>query len=114
MSGAPEPVFNEPWHAQVFALTVHLHEAGHFDWPDWARRFGATLERHGLHKDLDGGDDYFTAWIETLEALLAGLDLAQADQVAAVKADWEAAYLGTPHGEPVTLAGYSSTSSTSD
>ena len=27
---APEPVFAEPWHAQVFAVTVALNEAGSF------------------------------------------------------------------------------------
>ena len=54
---APEPVFAEPWHAQVFAVTVALNEAGRFDWPDWAKEFGATLARHGVGRDLDGGDD---------------------------------------------------------
>ena len=62
----PEPVFEEPWHAQVFALTVHLNEAGHFDWPDWAARFGQTLAQHGLDRDLNGGADYFDAWFERL------------------------------------------------
>ncbi len=33
---APEPVFAEPWHAQVFAVTVALNEAGRFAWSEWA------------------------------------------------------------------------------
>jgi len=103
MIGAPEPVFSEPWHAQVFALTVHLNEAGHFDWPDWAARFSATLKAHGLTRELDGGDDYFNAWLETLEALLAEQGKAMPRQVEQVRADWEAAYLGTPHGAVVRL-----------
>ena len=100
---APEPVFSEPWHAQVFALTVHLNEAGHFDWPDWAARFSTTLKAHGLTKELDGGDDYFHAWLETLERLLADQGKVSADQVAQTRTAWEAAYLGTPHGEAVRL-----------
>lgn len=103
MTEAPTPVFGAPWHAQVFALTVHLNEAGHFDWPDWAARFGATLKRHGLAKDLDGGDDYFGAWLETLEAMLATLDLTDGDEAEMVRAAWEKAYLTTPHGAPVRL-----------
>ena len=99
----PEPVFAEPWHAQVFALTVHLNEAGHFDWPDWAARFSAGLAAHGLDRDLDGGDDYFTVWLETLEALLAETSLAPPGAVEEVRAAWEAAYLATPHGQPVRL-----------
>lgn len=99
----PEPVFEAPWHAQVFALTVHLHAAGHFDWPGWAERFGAVLARHGLSRDLNGGDDYFAAWLEALEALLAELAVASPDDVEALRSAWEAAYLRTPHGAPVTL-----------
>lgn len=104
MSRAPDPVFTEPWHAQVFALTVHLNEAGHFNWSDWAIRFGATLKRHGVHKELDGGDDYFMAWLETLEHFLASMRMADAQDLASVKAAWESAYLSTPHGKPVSLA----------
>ena len=97
------PTFQEPWHAQLFALTVHLNEAGRFAWPDWAARFSATLKAHGVAKDLDGGDDYFTAWLETLEVLLAEKGWAEAAQVAKMRDAWEQAYLRTPHGAPVHL-----------
>ncbi|MCV6586114.1 MAG: nitrile hydratase accessory protein [Marinibacterium sp.] len=100
---APEPVFAEPWHAQLFALTVHLNESGLFGWPDWAARFGAVLARHGLGRDLDGGDDYFNAWLETLETLLAEQGMAAQADVARLRAAWEQAYLSTPHGAPVHL-----------
>ncbi|MBM1634158.1 nitrile hydratase accessory protein [Sulfitobacter mediterraneus] len=101
---APEPAFEAPWHAQVFALTVHLNEAGHFAWADWAERFGATLARHGLDKELNGGEDYFTAWLETLEGYLAEIGMAAPADVADLRNAWEAAYLSTPHGAPVHLA----------
>ncbi len=99
----PDPVFEEPWHAQVFALTVHLNETGLFAWPDWAARFGATLARHGLSKELNGGSDYFAAWLETLEGLLADRDVADPTTVETLRAAWEEAYLSTPHGQPVHL-----------
>jgi len=105
MTSAPDPAFEAPWHAQVFALTVHLNEAGHFVWSDWASRFGATLARHGLSKELNGGEDYFAAWLETLETYLAELGMADPAAVAALRSAWEAAYLRTPHGEPVRLPG---------
>lgn len=100
---APEPAFEAPWHAQVFALTVYLNEAGHFAWSEWATRFGATLARHGVARDLNGGDDYFAAWLETLETYLTELGMAQPDLINALRDKWEAAYLRTPHGAPVTL-----------
>lgn len=104
---APEPVFSEPWHAQVFALTVHLNETGHFGWKDWVARFSATLAAHGLNKELDGGDDYFMAWLETLEGMLADQGQATPDQVEDMRTAWRDAYLRTPHGDPVRLQTYS-------
>ena len=103
MSATPEPAFSEPWHAQVFALTVYLNEAGHFDWPEWAARFSTTLKAHGLTRDLDGGEDYFNAWLETLERLLGDLGQTNPDQIEQMRKAWEAAYLATPHGEVVRL-----------
>ncbi|MEM6372448.1 MAG: nitrile hydratase accessory protein [Pseudomonadota bacterium] len=99
----PEPAFEAPWHAQLFALTVHLNERGVFAWPDWAERFGATLKVHGLHRDLNGGDDYFMAWLETLEAVLSDAGVADANTLRDLRAAWRDAYLSTPHGAPVTL-----------
>ena len=100
---APEPVFEAPWHAQVFALTVHLHERGAFNWTGWTEAFGATLKRHGLARALNGGDDYFCAWLETLEGFLEESGAAGRVEVDALRTAWEAAYLNTPHGEPVRL-----------
>ena len=100
---APEPVFTQPWHAQVFALTVHLNETGHFDWPVWAARFSETLARHGLEKELDGGEDYFNAWLETLETFLTEIGQADPAEVERLRGAWEQAYLSTPHGDPVHL-----------
>lgn len=103
MNARPEPVFAQPWHAQLFALTVHLHEQGRFAWPDWAARFGATLAAQGLDRDLDGGDDYFNAWLDTLEALLAEDGAAAPEEAADLREAWRRAYLTTPHGAPVSL-----------
>jgi hypothetical protein len=64
---------------------------------------GAALRSHGLNRDLDGGDDYFAAWLDALEGLLAEQGLAEEETIAALTADWRAAYLSTPHGQPVHL-----------
>ncbi|MEC8042567.1 MAG: nitrile hydratase accessory protein [Pseudomonadota bacterium] len=101
---APDPVFEQPWHAQVFALTVGLNEAGHFGWADWVKRFSTTLKEHGHDRALNGGEDYFAAWLETLESYLAEIGAASSAQVEHTRARWEEAYLTTPHGAPVKLA----------
>lgn len=100
----PEPAFSEPWHAQVFALTVHLNETGRFAWADWAQAFSETLARHGLSKALDGGDDYFGAWLETLEQFTLRDGIAAAQDLQDLKSAWTQAYLATPHGAPVRLS----------
>ncbi|MGH1457750.1 MAG: nitrile hydratase accessory protein [Paracoccaceae bacterium] len=99
-----EPPFSEPWHAQIFALTLTLSEAGLFTWAAWTDAFGATLKRHGAGRALDGSADYYAAWLETLEAVLETCGHVGAKERAQIKAAWEAAYLATPHGQPVHLA----------
>ncbi len=99
-----EPAFSEPWHALAFALTVHLSERGAFTWPEWADVFGTALaDRRGDHGPLDGGSDYWAAWLVALERLLSDRDLAAAGDVQRMRDAWEAAYLATPHGAQVTL-----------
>lgn len=105
VTDAPEPAFEAPWHAQLFALTVHLGDSGLFTWPEWAARFSGTLRRHGLNRDLNGGDDYFLAWLDTLETLMAELGQAGATERETMRRAWERAYLTTPHGLPVRLGG---------
>ena len=46
MDQTQTPVFEEPWHAQVFAITVALNEAGIFQWTDWAHQFSTTLKHN--------------------------------------------------------------------
>jgi nitrile hydratase accessory protein len=97
------PAFAEPWHAQLFALTVHLNEQGRFTWPDWATCFGAELKARGHARELDGGDDYFEAWLAALETFLIQRGLAETETLASLKTAWQSAYLTTPHGQPVHL-----------
>jgi len=100
----PEPVFEAPWHAQLFALTVHLHDQGYFSWPDWTMHFGITLKKHGLAAELNGGDDYFNAWLDSLESLLCDAGHGDAAVLADLAEAWRSAYLRTPHGRPVILS----------
>ena len=104
----PEKVFDAPWHAEVFALAVHLNEGGYFDWPEWAGRFGENLAaaktaKIGVVEGLDGSDDYYEIWLQTLIELMQEKGLVDAKMLASIKAQWREAYLTTPHGKPVHL-----------
>ena len=105
---SPEKVFDAPWHAEVFALAVHLNEGGYFDWPEWAGRFGENLAaaktvKIGVGEGLDGSDDYYQIWLQTLIELMQEKGLVDAKMLASIKAQWREAYLTTPHGKPVHL-----------
>ena len=104
----PEKVFDAPWHAEVFALAVHLNEGGYFDWSEWAGRFGENLAaaktvKIGVGEGLDGSDDYYQIWLQTLIELMQEKGLVDAKMLASIKAQWREAYLTTPHGKPVHL-----------
>ena len=103
MLKAPQPFFEHPWHAQLFALSVALHAQGLFSWPDWTNRFGNRLKRNSAERELNGGDDYFITWLETLEELLVEREPETQQQLSAIRNAWKEAYLCTPHGSPVTI-----------
>ena len=105
---SPKKAFDAPWHAEVFALAVHLNEGGYFDWPEWAGRFGENLAaaktaKIGVVEGLDGSDDYYQIWLQTLTELMQEKGLVDAKMLASIKAQWREAYLTTPHGRPVHL-----------
>lgn len=97
---AEGPVFEAPWQAQAFALTVQLHAEGAFTWPEWAQALSEELKAAGPDDD---GSRYYEHWLAALERLVAAKRLANPDALCERKRAWEAAYLRTPHGKPVTL-----------
>lgn len=94
----PERPFDQPWQAQAFALTVALHRAGLFTWPDWAQALGAEL-RGGA----PDGADYWDRWLVALERLVAARTGTPPAQLAALADRWQRAARATPHGTPITL-----------
>ena len=97
------PVFAEPWQAQAFALTVQLHEAGHFSWSEWVATLSREIAKGG---SADAGAPetvYYLHWLAALEKLVAEKGLASAAALAKRKAEWHEAYVATAHGQPVVL-----------
>lgn len=94
----PERPFAEPWQAQAFALTVALHRAGLFSWPDWAQALGAELR----HSAADGSD-YWDRWLAALEHLVAQRTNTAPAELTDLAARWQTAARATPHGQPITL-----------
>jgi nitrile hydratase accessory protein len=97
------PVFREPWQAQVFAMVVRLHEAGHFTWTEWAQALAEQIQRAQAAGDPDLGDTYYHHWLAAFERLVAAKGLVSAGELADRKAAWAEAARTTPHGRPIEL-----------
>lgn len=93
-----EQVFAAPWQAQVFAMTVALHEKGLFTWPEWAQALG----RHVALGAADGSD-YYERWADALAELLERQGIATASDIAHCIQAWHDAAARTPHGTPIEL-----------
>jgi nitrile hydratase accessory protein len=96
-----EPIFEEPWQAQAFALTVTVHQRGLFTWDEWAT---CLSEEIAADKASDGpvdGSNYYALWLATLERLVDEKGAASGDELVALKDAWRENYIATPHGQPV-------------
>ncbi len=97
-------VFQNPWHSQLFAITVQLSEKGNFNWKEFVEVLGEHLKKQrSLTKNLDGSNDYFYCWLQALEEILIIKQISNQDTLMFLKEDWTQAYMSTPHGKPVKI-----------
>ena len=62
-------VFSAPWHCELFALTISLHEKKVFDWALWTAVLGNKLKDKSVSME-DDLDYYYGSWLEALEELI--------------------------------------------
>ena len=93
-----EPVFEEPWQAQVFAMTVKLHERGVFSWQEWADALSAELK---LQEDT--GKQYYHHWLRALEKMAFEKGITEPQALIQREHEWHLAAARTPHGDPIEL-----------
>ena len=75
------PVFEEPWQAQAFALTVKLHEARQFSWSEWAEIFGGEIASDTSAGNGIGNTAYYLCWLSALEKIVAQKELLTPEQL---------------------------------
>jgi nitrile hydratase accessory protein len=97
------PVFRAPWEAQAFAITVKLHEAGHFTWREWADRLAAELAAAAARGEPDDGTRYYEHWLAALETLVADKRIVGHAELDHRADAWSRAARATPHGQPIEL-----------
>lgn len=100
-----DPHFFAPWQAKAFALTVHLHDRGHFSWDDWVKVFSARIGDARALPDAatpeDHATDYYLSWLAALEDIVTRTGMAEAETIREMAETWRRAALATPHGTPI-------------
>jgi nitrile hydratase accessory protein len=95
------PVFNEPWEARAFAMTVRLHERGLFTWPEWAAALADEIAAANVEPGAERS--YYRHWLQALESLVERTGAGSPEELARYSRAWQRAALRTPHGRPVEL-----------
>ena len=67
-------VFSAPWHCELFALTISLHEKKVFDWALWTAALGNKLNDKPASVE-DDLDYYYGSWLEALEELILSKEM---------------------------------------
>jgi nitrile hydratase accessory protein len=99
------PVFAEPWHAEVLAVAYALTAIELFSAPEWAECLGSALEDARRNGEPDTAETYYHSALLALEQLIAERAPEIGTRLEARVEEWRSAYLDTPHGKPVELAG---------
>lgn len=95
-----EPVFDAPWQAQAFAMTLALYEKGVFTWPEWAAMLSREIADGGHG---DSNDGYYAAWLAALERIVAQKGVADFGELQDRREAWRRVAEATPHGMPIEL-----------
>jgi nitrile hydratase accessory protein len=97
------PVFDAPWQAQAFAMTLALHERGLFTWPEWAQALGRQVAAAPAQPGEDAGDAYYRQWLGALEEMVAAKGASSPGELQRYQHAWDHAADRTPHGQPIEL-----------
>src|SRR5262245_22563550 len=66
-----ELVFDTPWEARLFGLTMALHEAGFFEWEEFRQKLIAEIAHWEHHHQGSGTPwSYYERWLAAFEQLL--------------------------------------------
>lgn len=100
-----EPIFRQPWEAEVFAITLSLHEQGLFSWKEWSKALAHTTKRANEPTFIDTEDSYYKRWLDTLENLIISKQIANRERLHALFVAWRNAAHSTPHGQSIEIEG---------
>jgi nitrile hydratase accessory protein len=97
------PVFQAPWEAQAFAMTLALYERGVFTWQEWAHALSEAIRDAQAAGDPDHGDTYYAHWLSALERISTEKGCTSEERLRQRRVEWDEAAHRTPHGQPIEL-----------
>jgi nitrile hydratase accessory protein len=104
MNSGGDRIFNAPWEAQAFAITVALHDRGAFSWTEWAQTLGEVIAEVKQRGEADTGEHYYRHWLSALERIVARKQLLGDALLERRRHEWQEAARRTPHGQPIVLS----------
>ncbi len=102
-SDADGPVFDAPWQAQAFAMTLSLYERGVFTWQEWASALSEQIRSAEHPQDSDPAELYYLQWLSALETLVSTKGVSSALELGRYQRAWHKAAERTAHGAPIVL-----------
>jgi nitrile hydratase accessory protein len=73
--------FREPWEVRTLGLVVGLHEAGHFEWPEFQAALAKTIaEWERMPEGERRPWSYYACWQQAAERLVTGKQFLTTDE----------------------------------
>ncbi|MBI2802346.1 MAG: nitrile hydratase accessory protein [Gammaproteobacteria bacterium] len=86
-------VFAAPWEAKAFALVVHLHQRGAFEWSAWVKALAAEI---AADKTRGAATPYYQLWLTAAESLMTSQALIDGERLNTTRATLRAAQTSAP------------------
>lgn len=77
-------VFAAPWEAKAFALVIHLHQQGCFEWGEWVTALATEIAADRSHAQETA---YYQLWLTAAEKLMAKRGIIDPVRLAATRAE---------------------------
>ena len=81
LTDCPHRHFDEPWHLQLYAITIALLEKRIIDWKEWSDWLYAELAEQASIAAVDEEEDYYNCWRAALEKILRDRQLLSSSDI---------------------------------
>jgi nitrile hydratase accessory protein len=98
-----EPVFQDSWEAEAFAMGNILVKEGLITSRQWMDLMAGAIQSAHASGDPDQGDTYYHHWCTALESFCFQMKWVSPDAYDSLVDRWAQAIAKTPHGVPLAI-----------